>query len=298
MRTYFGDQLVEDLLIWFPTASIDRFTFPDNYITQIANANWVEKFEARQKYSPKAKVSLDKNYESLTNSVSLTVTVEFLTDIKGDFRFNGYIIEDNVTGGSLFDQSNEFNNNPDYPELFNKGNPIKGYVHHHVLREMMGGPYGLNPAGESAIPFQVTAGQIFTHTFSSTLHENYKPEDIQLVGYVMRFEDFHDSEVFNAASTSLIETSISEVIFPNEINIYPNPSSGKLNVFIESQQTNELKVTITDLYARKVYSEKIMPIIGSQTISLDLTTLKPGIYVLELEYGSVRESKKVFLRNQ
>jgi len=297
MRTYYGDHLIEDMLIWFPTACIDRFTFPGNHVTQLANSNWVEKLHDRQQYPPKAKVSLEKSYESSTREISLTVNVEFLTSIKGAFRFNAYIVEDNVSGGDLYDQSNEFNNNPDYPDLYNKGNPIKGYIHQHVLRGMLGGPYGLNPEGELAIPEQVSSGQVYSYTFSDTLHENYKPEDINLVGYVLHFEDYHDSDVLNAASMPLLETAVADIVVQKEFIVYPNPGSGRLKIFLSSQQRNEIQIKITDLQARNVYSGKVTPISGSQIIPVDLTSLKSGVYILELICGSIRESQKIILRN-
>ena len=90
----------------------------------------------------------------------------FITGGKGDFRFNAYLLEDNL----IHNQENSMNDDISYPDLFGRGDPILGYVHDHVLRKMLGGPYGINPGGGDGIPLNVTPGQTYSYTFSTFLN--------------------------------------------------------------------------------------------------------------------------------
>ena len=284
-----GDQLAFDLDAWFPSATIDRLKFPDNDFAQLADSDWEDMILSRLEHSPFADVLLEKSYDSESGSLTVTVTVIFITGGKGDFRFNAYLLEDNL----IHNQENSMNDDISYPDLFGRGDPILGYVHDHVLRKMLGGPYGINPGGGDGIPLNVTPGQTYSYTFSTFLNVNFKLENIHLVGYVMEYDGPHDSEVLNAATMQLIETSVRYVSEGNLLKVYPNPNNGEFNIIYETVKPEVVTIVVRNLQSQNLYQQVWSKNAGKGFISLKLDDLPIGIYFLELASGGRLSYQKI-----
>lgn len=86
-------------------------------------------------------------------------------------------------------------------------------------------------------------------------------------------------------------TSTKEKIKDRSLNIYPNPTSGKLNIeFSSIRETSN--VCVFDITGRCVYSE-LINMISSHNV--DLSSKEKGIYFLEVTTGKGKEVKKVIL---
>src|SRR5207237_6602960 len=93
-------------------------------------------------------------------------------------------------------------------EWYQKGNPIVGFKHNHVLEAMLGGTWG--EAG--VIPATVTSGQSFTKTFTWTIPaqsngpiHRYVADSMHIVGYVSEYDaDDTKRPILNAEETSLV----------------------------------------------------------------------------------------------
>ena len=75
----------------------------------------------------------------------------------------------------------------------------------------------------------------------------------------------------------------------SKINVYPNPSSGIFNIYIENP-INNAKITVADLNGRIVYVSKFENLDNK---SLDLNHLQNGIYILNIANADYNYSQKI-----
>jgi hypothetical protein len=87
---------------------------------------------------------------------------------------------------------------------------------------------------------------------------------------------------------SLPENNISE----NLMEVYPNPSSGIINLKLNGVSIENVTVKIHDISGRLVHED----VISSNNQSIDLSSLPKGNYVLKLQSGKTESVEKVVLR--
>jgi hypothetical protein len=71
-------------------------------------------------------------------------------------------------------------------------------------------------------------------------------------------------------------TSADEIILQNEINIYPNPLTDKLNIAINTNEPSE--IILYDIFSRKLLRQKF-----TNTVSINISQLAKGMYLYELK---------------
>lgn len=88
--------------------------------------------------------------------------------------------------------------------------------------------------------------------------------------------------------------TLSADYFSNEelIKIYPNPSTGLINISI-SGYSGELNILVYDLNGRKVYNQLYSSFTTEQSINLQ--GLQTGMYILKIEGEGISHSRKVIL---
>ncbi len=165
----------------FPGALIDRYYFASNKAMAVEPVNWNTYITQRAAMKVPATVTITNvNYNSGTNQIDATVSANFVGDVKGDYRLNLYIKENNVYGpiaDSITDnQWNQYNglyNIPASP-YYQYGNMVganylmspASYKHQYVINAMMDGAFG----GGASIPVNgSTIGQTYTKTYSYIL---------------------------------------------------------------------------------------------------------------------------------
>ena len=98
----------------------------------------------------------------------------------------------------------------------------------------------------------------------------------------------------NSQSTE-IETNTPDLDFQllNIENIYPNPVVNNMTVSINSHETSIVEMNIVDLMGRTVYSENIFINRGLNEHQCNLSSLKQGVYVVNISNGSNKTSAKI-----
>lgn len=102
------------------------------------------------------------------------------------------------------------------------------------------------------------------------------------------FDDFN----IKGISTTSIAHSPDRI----SLKIYPNPSSGYLNVQVSQRETpaEPFEIQLMDLAGRKVMTHSST---NSQGTSLDLSRIPKGIYLVNIvQNGTIREREKLILR--
>lgn len=79
----------------------------------------------------------------------------------------------------------------------------------------------------------------------------------------------------------------------SSVSIFPNPSNGSTNLVIQSQKSTETYLRITNLLGEVVYEKNISVGYGANTVNINTSSLKPGIYSLNLNSADGEISKKL-----
>ncbi|MDA3867503.1 MAG: T9SS type A sorting domain-containing protein [Salinivirgaceae bacterium] len=82
----------------------------------------------------------------------------------------------------------------------------------------------------------------------------------------------------------------------NEVIMYPNPATDVLNIQLSAKITEKVTVNVIDLQGRVVSSIKqITEIEGANRIAIDVQTLKPGTYIVNVTTSEYSKSKIVVI---
>lgn len=79
----------------------------------------------------------------------------------------------------------------------------------------------------------------------------------------------------------------------NSFNIIPNPSNGLVSVSFFINNTQDVKVFITDYLGRVIESKAVKSNIGENNIPFDLSSYNSGLYLITLVTDSFTETKKI-----
>lgn len=241
VAVHFGDQLEPAsasgmIGAWgstAPSALINR-EYDSIIDTQVFSPEDWDEVIARQIIEPApCNVHLIHSYNETTREIIATVTASFTEDYIGDGRINLYIVEDSVIGVS---QSNYLSGNPDFinTPFYSLPEHIEGFVHQHVLREMVGESYGI----DEIIPDTVTAGQQFQYTFNYTIPSDYKLEHLHLIGVAQQYKGLKKyRKILNSVHDKFdINGSINEYKQNSNISISPNPADDFVRIKIKNNE--------------------------------------------------------------
>jgi len=180
MSTTSGSQLINDYAEKFPSATIDQYYFTANELIGIDRTNWNTYINQRLAMKVPATVTVTNiAYNSNTRQIDATVSTTFIGDVKGDYRLNLYVKENNVYGPIADSSDNNWNQ---HNNLFNipsstyyqYGNLIGNeyvmsslkYKHQFVLDTLLDGAYGTS----GIVPNNgSTNGQTYTKNYSYIL---------------------------------------------------------------------------------------------------------------------------------
>lgn len=299
----------------YATAMFDRNYWMDLNSVALTKSQWTAKLNDRLNAVSPASVSIiNKTYNPVTRQLSVTVKADFVAEVKGDFRINAMLVENNVYGNILDTTVNQYNQWNDF--YFSSWSPyyqlgyfspvanthvLSGYTfkHQRALNHALDGAFGVagtipNTGG--------TLNQSYTKTFTFTLPtatgNTYKwnADNIYIVGTVSEFDaDKNKRSVLNAVQEKL--TNGGEVIGIREEtantaqwNYGPNPANQVLLVGISSQHLGA-EVSILDITGKMLLNEKIQ---DSRTI-LHVSDLPVGVYVLQLKQGGTTSNRKLVI---
>ena len=131
-----------------------------------------------------------------------------------------------------------------------------------------------------------------------TVCNSFNPSTKQPNGNKMASENYIvDSENYNYISEN---EELEEVLIPTSLddNI-PNPAIGKTTVSYYVSQAGTVDLVITDIFGKEVLKpiDNINHEIGSSTIEIDVSLLKPGVYIYTLKTNEFSSSKKMMINH-
>lgn len=81
----------------------------------------------------------------------------------------------------------------------------------------------------------------------------------------------------------------------DQINFYPNPSTGKFNLSFSSPDKKETEVNILNIEGKTIYHEKISNFLGYYDKEIDISSNPKGIYFLKISQGQNAQTKKIMV---
>ena len=276
----------------YPGAMIDRTLFSGEDKLPHSRGAWAYNVSQRvNAYSP-AYVAITNEWNG-SNQATVTVTANFIDYAAGDMRLNLYVIEDGVTGGSSYDQSNYMNATAGHP-LNGAGNPIVGYVHNDVLRAVPSGPLGTT----GVIPSPANPGGSYSQTYTYTVPSTSNPNNMYIIGfasYINSGNNILGNEIINVSDLPITVTNIGEASEEKVSvgEIYPNPTStiGFLDMYVGEPTITKVEVCNVMGQMVKTVIEKKMAA-GKHAVAINVADLTRGLYYANIYFGEEKITKK------
>lgn len=103
-------------------------------------------------------------------------------------------------------------------------------------------------------------------------------------------------ELKNSSNPELKKSTSEHGLEMKELNIYPNPTNGQLNLTFETGEAGKTQVLLTDIQGKEVYSEEINTI-SAQTVQrfIDIGGQASGTYFLKISSNNKSTVKKIIL---
>ncbi|MCW3077234.1 MAG: hypothetical protein JWO32_1843 [Bacteroidetes bacterium] len=301
----------------YSTAMIDR-TFYDSLATAaITRSYYAKKINLElAKATPVTVSILNKTYNSVTRQLSFTVKGDFSGEVKGDYRLNAYLVENNISGNASdttvngFNQLSNFYNVPWSPYYqrgyfsFAENSYVLNAWQYKQQRVLINAPDG--SFGSPGIIPQTggTQGQSYQTSYTITLPlpangvNKYNPDNIYIVGFVSEFNaDPNKRSVLNVAQDKL--NGNPEVVGINEhatlhsLSFYPNPTNGVVYFAVPASVKNCL-LEVRDLMGRCVYKNIIVNPEFKER--LDLSYLPSGTYLISLQSSTMTSRNKIIIQ--
>ena len=280
-----------------PTATIDRTLFPSESGVGHGRGTWAANANTSANKNTPVAVAVTGTYNPVNRSASVNVDANFVDFTKpGDLRVTLFVVEDSVTGtGSGYNQVNAYNTQAGHPYA-GAGNPIVGFQHRHVLRDVYPSGNAWGQAG--VIPTAPSNTGTYSQNFTFTMNAAWKTKDVSFVAFVSYFDtDVTKREILNVEEVKLnnLVTSIIEIKRDeNSLSIYPNPTAGVTNVSFNLSTNNIVSLSLRDVTGKLVLSQDYGNLkAGNQVIQLDGSPLSNGIYFATITIGNETVSKKI-----
>jgi hypothetical protein len=270
--------------------------------------------------SPASVTIVNQTYSSSTRLLSFDVKVDFVGEVRGDYRINAFLTENNVTGNPFDTTVNGYNQLNGYYSVPWSPYHLTGYFssaynshvlnalqykHNNVLIKAFDGMEGL----PGPIPLNGgTSGNSYTQTFTTVIPTStnnvhkYIDDNIYVVAFVAEFNaNIHERVILNAAKTKV--TSNGELIGITEndletasFSMFPNPTNGDTYLNLNEKQLNkDLLISVKDMPGRTVHQEKLNS--NMHINELNLRHLLDGVYLVEMEQNGHKTSQKLIIQH-
>lgn len=239
MQTPQGDAITDFFNVpGWPMAMVDRFLFPGQY-SVFLDRPWFSKTADRLNDIVPADVVLSGyQYNAYTNQMDVTVTTNFYGADSGNFILSLIITEDSITG---YPQSNYYDSNPNSP-FYGLGDPIPGYAHNHVARDIVYAPASL-------IPYNIPSnGGTYSNQFSYTIPAAWNVDHLHLIGIIAhQLDDWTNSEIINCntldEAVPVVAVNHSNI---SNIAVYPNPMTDFVMILPKGEWSNDARIDVYD----------------------------------------------------
>lgn len=197
------------------------------------------------------------------NTMNISVTIIAKSDIPlTSFKLMTMVVEDTI----IYNVAPGTNGEVEFPQVLRK-----------ILPDSLGQSLGA-----------MTNNQSLTFNYSYPVNtSSCMLSEMRTIAFI---QDDLSRHVYQSENTSPHMTGISELNNVLEVNVFPNPSSGKLFIRMEGSFGNDVSWRMCNLIGEELRSGRFT-VAADQ--NLDISSLSRGIYFLKLTSGSCTTSVKV-----
>lgn len=260
----------------YPGCQVDR----DLVNASVTQNLFIEYYNTYKAVTPPADISATAFLSGTTLEVA--VTANFVTKTAGQFRIGAIMIEDGVTGtGSQYDQANFYAGGSNGPmggfESLPNPVPASQMVYDYVGRMLLGGYNGQ----ANSVPGPIVDGYNATYTFNVQFPAGVAYNNARIIPVLI---ETATGRVWNANITKVLTYASTEDINKNtiEYQLYPNPTSELVNLAFNLTETKDVNIQIYTMDGKVVADKTLNNISGQQNISLDITGLTAGTYLVSV----------------
>lgn len=231
-------------------------------------------------------------------SLTVSVSGEFLQDIPGGYKFAAILIENGVTGTSSgYAQANAYGGGSNGPmggyELLGGSIPATDMVYEHVGRMLIGGFNG----DAQSLPDGAGTGEILGYTFPTAIvSAGVNMDNVYIAGVLLNASN----RPVNAVQVSLddaiadgIFVSTNDVFNHNSVSVFPNPITDIANINITMESSADVTVQIFNSVGQSVFARDYGTMTGNQNITFDAANLNSGVYFVHVRMGDELATKRV-----
>jgi hypothetical protein len=160
-------------------------------------------------------------------------------------------------------------------------------VYDHVGRALLGGFAGQ----ANSVPTTITDGLTANYTFNYTVPSTSNSANMSAVALLI---DNATGEIVTAEKTSLSAANVNE-LETMELNVYPNPASGSLNVAFEANN-GDFVISLTDLQGRVVSTKEMTNLNGTQVVTFSTEDIASGSYIVTVASNGTKTTKNVVIK--
>jgi hypothetical protein len=91
-------------------------------------------------------------------------------------------------------------------------------------------------------------------------------------------------------------TSVNDLQLGNELTLYPNPTTGMVNLSLDLNADGQVNVEVFDISGRMVYSDSENVIGGKINKAIDLSGLDKGVYFVKVKTASAEFNQKLTIQ--
>ncbi len=296
----------------FPMGTVDRAPYPTNI--GLSRGSWPGATGARAALTPTFDVSMVCLWDSVTRVISIKIKAKALAAATGNYRINGYIVEDSISSGlgSGYTQTSAIGlNNPGSmsasgsPSWFiGKGLSLASptvYSHMDVVRKILATAGGNGIWGDTAFTNPAVGDSIersYTYTIPATINgSTCYPKYTKVIGMVQKYgATTADRAIENCIEAkvrlmwkTLPSTNVASLEPMQDIQVYPNPASSRIVVKGMLQNPSDVTVAIYNVLGQQVFANeyKAGSSMFGEFISVD--NLSNGVYFVNItnEGGTV-----------
>ncbi len=268
----------------YPSGLIDRKPGAPNQTIQINRGNWVQNIPPLLVVPPAFDVTMTHAYDINTRVIDVTVTANVLAAQSGNYNVNVFVLEDSVVGPDVrgYNQANTaYNNDPGHP-YYQKGDPIIGYVHRHVLRAMLGGPWGTAGVIVNNPPTNGSYQKRYTYTIPAG--RDYRK--YRLIALVQtNGTSVNDRPIMNAIKAVVTPGTtgignLGEALA--DIEIFPNPAGNSVVVRGVLERPTDVTIALINASGYEVYRKQYHYSSSGFGERIALNGLSGGIYFIKV----------------
>lgn len=290
------DAGVGALISGYPSALVDRG--PD-----IDPSGVETDFLARVVVAPKATMVNGAMFSTNGDTLYVSVTYTFSQAATSAYKVLCILTEDSVTGTTGYNQSNAYAGGANGPmggfELLPGSVPAAQMNYNHVGR-------GIAPSftGTTGFPATVPVAYVQTFQFAFPIAAGWDTSMFHIIGVLVGPTGVFDNAgvctvqeaIANGYVTGVDEIGATVPGQPDDLKVYPNPSTGQSFVELNLETPQDVTLTIRDVTGKIVATRNYGQMSGANLLPINTEGFADGLYTVEVLTGEVMHRSQMIVQ--